>query len=82
MAEVGAPIRLNGVAPIQIVGASACVIFFLHQKIQKMTNNDTTFGYHPIGAPTCLCKQKTGKLSQNAAQPYARAHSYVNDDLC
>ena len=36
MAEVGAPISLDGVHSIQIVGASACVIFILLQKIQKM----------------------------------------------
>ena len=37
MAEMGAPISLDGVAgqSIRIVGASACV-FILHQKIQKM----------------------------------------------
>jgi len=41
----------------------------------------TTFGYHPVGAPTCLRKQEVGKPSQNAAQPYDRAQGYVNDDL-
>jgi len=33
-----------------------------------------TFGYHPVGTPTCLRKQEVGKLC-------ARAHSYVNDGL-
>jgi len=36
MAEVGASIRLDGWQSIRIVGMSACVIFTLHQKIQKM----------------------------------------------
>jgi len=45
MAEVEIPISLDGVLSIQIVGASACVIFILHQKIQKMANKDTIFQY-------------------------------------
>ena len=36
MAEVGAPISLDGVAVHPGCCASACVIFILHQKIQKM----------------------------------------------
>jgi len=36
MAEVGAPINLDGWQSIWIVDVSACVIFILHQKIQKM----------------------------------------------
>ena len=36
MAEVRAPISLDVWQSIQIVGASACVIFILFQKIQKM----------------------------------------------
>ena len=52
MAEVGAPVSLDGVASIWIVGhgASACVIFILHQKIPKMANKDMIFEYHSIGA--------------------------------
>jgi len=64
---------------IQIVGASACVIFILHQKIQKMANTDTTFGYHPVGVPTCLFKQEVGKPSWNAAQPCARHRVMLMD---
>ena len=45
-----------------------------------MANNDMTFGYHPVGAPTCLRKQKVGKPSWNAAQPCARAQGCVHDD--
>jgi len=41
MTEVGAPVSLNGVASIGIVGASACVIVTLHQKTQKMASKDT-----------------------------------------
>jgi len=43
MAEVGAPISLDGWQSMQIVGASACVIFILLQKIQKMAK--CTFWY-------------------------------------
>jgi len=43
MAEMGAPINLDGWQSIRIVGVSACVIFILHQKIQKMTK--CTFWY-------------------------------------
>jgi len=39
----GATINLDGWQSIQIVGASACVMFILHQKIQKMTK--CTFWY-------------------------------------
>jgi len=42
MAEVGTPISLDGVA-VQIVCASACVIFILLQEIQKMAK--CTFWY-------------------------------------
>jgi len=38
-------------------------------------------GYHPIGAPTCLHKQKLGKPSLNTAQPDAKAEGCVHDDL-
>jgi len=34
----------------------ACITFILLQKIQKMAKKDTTFGYHLVGASTCLCK--------------------------
>ena len=37
MAEMGAPISVDGWQSVRIVGVSACVIFILHQKIQKMT---------------------------------------------
>jgi len=36
MTEMGAPISLDGWQSIWIVDVSACVIFILHQKIQKM----------------------------------------------
>jgi len=36
-------------------------MLILLQKIQKMANKDMTFGYHPVGAPTCLRKQDMGK---------------------
>jgi len=43
MAEMGAPISLDRWQSIQIVGTSVCVIFILHQKIQKMAK--CTFWY-------------------------------------
>jgi len=46
-----------------------------------MANKDMTFGYHPMGDPTCLCKQEVGKPSWNITQPCARVQGYVNDDL-
>jgi len=68
---------------IRIVGVSSCVILILLQKIQKMVNKDIR--YHtwlsPCGCPHMLCKQEGGKPSQNAAQPCARAHGYINDNL-
>ena len=80
MAE-GCQLVRMGWQSIRIVGASACVIFILLQKILKMAYKDMTFGYHCVGAPTCLHKQEVGKPSWNAAQPCARAQSFVNDDL-
>jgi len=40
-----------------------------------------TFWYHPVGAPTCLCKQEVRKPSWNAAQSCAGVQGCVNDDL-
>jgi len=78
MVEVGHQLVRMGWQSIRIFGVSACVIFIL---LQKMANNDMTFGYHPVGAPTCLRKQEVGKPSWNSAQPCARAQGYVNVDL-
>ena len=48
MAQTGALISLDGWQSIRIVGATACVIFILHQKIQKMAK------YHLVPAhPGC-----------------------------
>ena len=47
---------------------------------RMMAYNNTDFGYHPVGAPTCLRKQEVGKPSLNAAQPYAKAEGCVHDD--
>jgi len=55
-------------------------VFILLQRIQKTANKYVTFVYHLMGAPTCLCKQEVGKLSQNAVQPCARVQGCVNDD--
>ena len=41
-------------------------------------NND--IGLDPVGDPTCLRKQKVGKPSRNAAQPYAKAEGCVYED--
>ena len=76
MAEMGAPISQDGWQSFRTVGAFACVIFILLLKIQNMANKDMKFGCHPVGDPTCLCRQEVGKPSWNAAQPCC-----VNDDL-
>jgi len=52
MAEVASPISLDGWQSVRIVGASACVIFILHDKIQKMLNKDIIFGRHHIPTQT------------------------------
>ena len=79
MVEVGAPISQDGVAVyLDCWCICLCYLHFAPEN-QKMANNNRTFGYHPMGAPTCLHKQQ--KPSQNAAQPCARVQGYVNDDL-
>ena len=37
--------------------------------------------YHPVGAPTCVCKQEVGKPSQNAAQLCANADGCVHEEV-
>jgi len=49
------------------------------QKIFMMACNNI-FGYHLVGAHTCLRKQEVGKPSLNAAQPDAKAEGCVHDD--
>ena len=41
-------------------------------------NND--IGLDPVGDPTCIRKQKVGKPSRNAVQPYAKAEGCVYED--
>ena len=64
-----------GVAPTWTVGASASIFFLCSTKTRRFFmmayNND--IGLDPVGDPTCLRKQKVGKPSRNAAQPYAKA---------
>ena len=45
-----------------------------------MMARNTIFGFNPVGAPTCLCKQEVGNPSLNAAQPDAKAEGCVHDD--
>jgi len=78
---VGHQLVMMGWQSIWIVGAFACIILILLQKIQKIANKDMTFGYHPAGAPTYLRKQEVQKSNRNAAQPCAMAQGCVNDDL-
>jgi len=73
----GAPISLDGVASSWIVGASAFIIFPLLNTTEKPACKNTIVGYHPVGVPTCLCKQEVGKLSQNAAQLCAQANNPI-----
>jgi len=59
MTDMRAPISLDVWQSVQIVGASACVIFILHQKIQKMVK--CTFLYQltqvvcKIVVCVCVC---------------------------
>jgi len=34
-----------------------------------MANKDTTFGYHPVGTHTCLCKQEVGNPARTQHNP-------------
>jgi len=45
-----------------------------------MMARNTIFGFNPVGAPTCLCKQEVGNPSLNAAQPDAKAEGCFHDD--
>jgi len=45
-----------------------------------MAYNNIDFGYHPVGASTCLRKQEVAKPSLNAAQPYTKAEGCVHDE--
>jgi len=80
MAEVGAPISLDGVASIRIIGASACVIFTLHQKTQTMANKDTIVGITPW-VPHMPMQIGSGETQPKCRQLCARVHGCVNDDL-
>jgi len=42
---------------------------------------NTVVGYHPVGTPTCLCKQEVGKPGRNAAQLCAKVEGCVHQDL-
>ena len=68
--------------PSWTVGVSTSVVFPCTINVQKiMVGKSTIIGYHPVGTPTCLCKQEVGKPSQNAAQPCAKAEGCVHDDI-
>jgi len=58
---------------IWIVGVSACVIFILHQKMQKMANKNMSFGYHPVGTPHAYANRRWGNPAgmQRNPLPYA-----------
>jgi len=70
MAEMGAPISLDGWQSVRIVGVYACVIFNLHQKIQKIAK--CTFWYQLTRvvpdkvkrAVEWLCVMDDGMVSQ------------------
>ena len=77
----GSLISPDGVAPSRIVGVSASYLPLHHKTQKKMVCKNMIVGYHNVGAPTCLHKQKVGKPSQHAAQPCAKAEGCVHDDL-
>ena len=51
MMEVGTPTDWMVWRPSKNFGASACIIFHLHHKTQKMACNSKNVGHHPVGAP-------------------------------
>jgi len=83
MAEMGAPLSLDEVTVHWIVGVSACVIFILQEKIQKMAK--CTFWYQLTwvvpGSPesckmvvcvcvcVCVCGQTDTQTHRNTSQP-------------
>jgi len=54
---------------IWIVGASACVIFTLLKKIEKMVNKDMIFRYHPVGAPHAYTNRRWGNTAGTQHNP-------------
>jgi len=76
----GGVVNPDGVASTRTAGASASIITPGSTKNPKMMTYNTGYGYHPVGASTCLCKQEVGKPSLNAAQPNAKAESCVHND--
>jgi len=79
MAEVVAPISLDGVHP-----DCWCVCLrYLHcaPTNPEDGDKDNDFSVSHVGVLTCLHKQEVGKTSQNEAQPCARVQGYVNDNL-
>ena len=71
---MGFAVSSVGVAPTWTVGASASIFFLCSTKPRRffMTAYNNDIGLDPVGDPTCLRKQKVGKPSRNAAQPYAK----------
>jgi len=69
MAEKGAQISQDGVAVHHIFHASACVIFILLPKIQKMANKDMTFGYHPWVPPHAYTNRRQGNSAEMQHSP-------------
>jgi len=80
MTEVGTPISLDALA---VHPDCWCVcLCYLHFAPENPEFGEQRYdiGYHTGRILTYLCKQ-VGKPSQNTAQPHARAHGCVNDDL-
>ena len=78
----GVAVSSVGVAPTCTVGASASIFFLCSTKPRRifMMAYNSDIGLDPVGDPTCLRKQKVGKPSRNATQPYAKAEGCVYED--
>jgi len=77
----GAQISLDGVAVHPDCG---CVcLCYLHFPRENPEDGEQRYNIwvSPVGAHPCLRKQEVRRPSQNAAQPCARAHGYVNDHI-
>jgi len=69
MADMGGIIVWMGWQSIRIVGASACVIFILHQKIQKMAKW--------LCVCVCVCSLSVYELSEQRVKNTEHEVSYI-----
>jgi len=74
----GVAVSSIGAAPTWIGGASASIFFLSSTKSRiLMLAYNNVIRLDLVGIFTCLHKQKVGKPTRNAAQPYTKAESCV-----